>query len=134
MEGFAVDPMTVVVDRNRGRLVVVALNQWRDPASCAYPRSAWPAVLLFVDGKAMCKEFESASCHLDDWPTGIANTVPGPGVWIWEGELVVTGGQTQDGEEYDCHGVGDWRRPNATETWALMRGESPWPTAKDATE
>jgi hypothetical protein len=107
--------------------VVVASNMIRTTLH-GY-QSAYPAVVMFADGS--CAEHESdAGWHMDDWPSGVGNTVPGPGVWVWEGDLVWSGGQTQDGEEWDLNGEGAWRRPNAAEAWALMRGEAPWPGAR----
>lgn len=79
---------------------------------------------MFSEGG--CASEHENSQHLDDWPDGFQD-VPGPGVWIWEGDMVWTGGASIEGEEWDVRGEGTWRRPNAVEAWRVMRGEMPFP-------
>lgn len=108
------------------RLAVIALNARREkPISW---EADWPAIVMFADGAGL-DELGERGPHLDDWPEGLQR-IPGSGVWVWEGEIVLTGGATSDGEEWDVHAEGAWRRPNAVEAWALMRGDAPWATAK----
>lgn len=110
-----------------GRLVIVALNQPRDPARLHPWDADYPGLIAFADGAGI-DELRDRGPHLDDWPEGLEH-VPGPGVWVWEGQIVWHGGPTSDGEEWDVCMEGAWRRPNAVEAWALMRGAAPWTDA-----
>lgn len=97
----------------------VAANKRRIEAIRSSWEAWWPATALYVEG-ACVGELDNSQC-IDDWPEHFALTLPGPGIWIWEGKL----GWSYAVDDPDRVAEGAWRRPNAVEAWHLIRGNSP---------
>lgn len=55
------------------------------------------------------------------------STMPGPGVWVWEGIYQVSRGFSYEyPDEVDVWPEGKWREPSEGEWLAIRSGQNPW--------
>lgn len=79
-------------------------------------------ILCWTVGAHLRREVEINGCLLD----GLGISPPSPGIWIWEGRYVWSGGTYEHPQDGSWDPVGKFRAPTPEEWLAIQKGVCPW--------
>ena len=96
------------------------LAVWRPAVPAAPQESPAAGVILAATDSAARREVAEVGAGIGDHEL---QDPPGPGLWLWTGDMVVEFGA---GVTIEVSWAGSYARPHAVETVAVCRGESPW--------